>query len=182
MENPRFIKRRNAESFGGCQHFGLSVGSLVEGVLLKPRQSPACVRIKFSLLFGEDFVECLIDETQSSTYAHGRAVAFEYFLETRKHGHPRTNCSLSKIHRRDVALLEIAERVRQLLLQPQQELFSGSNGRRLGSWTTRKNYRRSQRVSSAGDGTVAQLASERPCSCHLEFRTSKPFQHSLPAS
>jgi hypothetical protein len=80
-------------------------------------------------LFRQHFVERLVDERQRGADAHRRAIRFEHARVTAEHGHARSDGGLGQIHWRDVALLQIPQRLGQLSLQRGEKIASRSHAR-----------------------------------------------------
>jgi hypothetical protein len=73
-------------------------------------------------LLGQDFVESLVDERQRRAHAHRCPVGFEDPGVAGEDGHARPDASLSQIHWRDVALLQVAECGWHFMLQGSEEV------------------------------------------------------------
>ena len=110
------------------RHAELAFG---EARLLKPGQRPAGIGVEVALLLSEHLVKGLVDEGKGLAHGQRIAAGVQHSGVAGEHRHARPYCGLGQIHRGDVALLHLAQRVRQLGLQCVNELTSGGD-RRIG--------------------------------------------------
>ena len=74
------------------------------------------------------FVAGLVDESQGRAHAHGRAVGFEDLGVAGEDRHAGPDGGLGQVHRGDMALLELLERLGQLADEQAAELAAGDGG------------------------------------------------------
>lgn len=102
---------------GLAERLRVAVGAFVHPVLLEPRERPAGVGVELTLLLGEALVEDLVDETERRPHRHPRSVGLDDRRIAREDGHARPDHRLRKVHGRDVSVLQVLQRQRQIPLE-----------------------------------------------------------------
>ena len=103
---------------------------MVEGELRVEIDAEAAFGIQRAVLLAEVGVELGVNDLQSGTDAHGRAVGLHHLGVTGIHAHARPNGGLSHIYRGDVTGFELGECAAQFALQFGKEI-AARDGRRI---------------------------------------------------
>src|SRR5262249_16733388 len=107
---------------------GTTEVTIREAVLFEPGDGPAAVGVEVALLLGQRLVEGLVHQRERIAHGERLALGVEHLRVTGGDRHARTNGRLRKVHRRDVAALEMGKRLRQLRLEGREELAARSGG------------------------------------------------------
>ena len=99
---------------GPAQGLGHAERAFVGAILLEPA-APTRITVELALLFSEDFIQDLVNDTECGSDGHGRAVGFNDLCVASEDGHARADGSLGEVDWGDVALLEVSESLWQLL-------------------------------------------------------------------
>ena len=134
-EDARLDHSGDAGVLGRGERLGDTVLALGEARLLEPRQRPAAVGIEVTLLLGQHFVEDLVDECQRLAHRQSFALGVEHAGVARVDRHAGADGRLRQVHRGDVAVLEVDERVGQLGLEGVEELAARGGGCVRSAWT-----------------------------------------------
>ena len=76
--------------------------ALAEAILLEPGERPAAVGVEVALLFGQSFVEGLVDSASASR-TESACLGVEHLGVAGIDRHARADGGLRQVHRRDVA-------------------------------------------------------------------------------
>lgn len=128
FEDSGFYEALDAGVFGFGEGFGIPILAGVELVLFVPGEGPAGVAVKFPFLFGEVFVEELVNELEGGADAEGGAVVFEDGGILGVDGHAGADAGLGEVYGGDVALLEGFEGGGELAFEFGEELAAGGFG------------------------------------------------------
>ena len=131
-------------------------------VLAVPGDREAGRGIEVALLLVEHLVEDLVDPRERRADRHRRAVVLDDLRVAREHRHAGADRGLRQVDRRDRALLELAQRVGQLVVQRGDQAAAVSRRRVVGARTQRENDRRREGVRALTDHPAAALAAHRP--------------------
>ena len=110
-------------------------------VLAVPGDREARRGVEVALLLVEHLVEDLVDPRERRAHGHRRAVVLDDLRVAREHRHPGADRGLRQIDRRDRALLELAQRVRQLVVQRGDQTTAISRRRVVGTRSQREDDR-----------------------------------------
>ena len=130
-------------------------------VLAVPGDREAGRGVEVALLLVEHLVEDLVDPRERRAHGHRRAVVLDHLRVAREHRHPRADRGLRQIDRRDRALLELAQRVGQLVVKRGDEAAAVGRRRVVGARAQREDDRRGEGVRADGSasGCRARCAS-----------------------
>src|SRR6202165_4997379 len=113
--------RFDQDVYSGVLGFGEGFGDAeVAGVhteLIKPSHRPSCGGVEVPLLFRKGLVKNAIDNAKGCSDSHWRPICFDDLGITREDSHAGANRSLSQVDRCNVALLQSAQRRRELRLK-----------------------------------------------------------------
>ena len=110
-------------------------------VLAIPGDREARRGVEVALLLVEHLVEDLVDPRERRAHGHRRAVVLDDLRVAREHRHPRADRGLRQVDRRDRALLELAQRVGQLVVKRGDETAAVGRRRVVGTRAQRENDR-----------------------------------------
>ena len=172
----------DAGVLGLRQRLGHAVLTLSEARLLEPRQRPAAVRVEVALLLGQRLVERLVDERQRLTHRNRLALGVEHLRVAGVDRHARADGRLRKIHRRDIAALQMGERHGQLGLKRGHEIAT-SGGRCIGSVRAAdKDDAGGEGVGALSDHSTVVFCPHRPGAGDGEAGFDNGGQEGVPAS
>ena len=110
-------------------------------VLAVPGDREAGRGVEVALLLVEHLVEDLVDPRERRAHGHRRAVVLDHLRVAREHRHPRADRRLRQVDRRDRALLELAQRVGQLVVQRRDQAAAVGRRRVVGARAQREDDR-----------------------------------------
>ena len=180
-EDSGFDESLDAGVFGFGEGFGIAVLAFVELVLFEPGECPAGVAVEFAFLFGEVFVEELVDELEGGADSHGGAVVFEDGGILGEDGHAGADAGLGEVYGGDVALLEGVEGFGEVSFEFGEELATGDFFCVGGAGAADKDDGGGEGVGIISDHAIAKFTPHWPSSPNTKLSFDKSFQHSLPS-
>jgi hypothetical protein len=91
---------------------GDAVLALGKARLLEPGERPAAVGVEVAFLLGQRLVEGLVDQRQRLAHAERLALGVEHLGIAGIDRHAGADGRLRQVHRRDVAALQVGQRLR----------------------------------------------------------------------
>ena len=140
--------------------------------LLEPGQRPAGVGVEVAFLLGQRLVEGLVDQRQRLAHGERLALGVEHLGVAGIDRHAGADGGLRQVHRRDVAALQMRERLRQLGLERGDELAARGGGCIGGALAADED-------DAGGEGIGARC---RSCGCSRSVRIGQVPLMAKPAS